>query len=156
MGRREADPPMASEVDHRLVHFEVHAERAGRWRIELVTPEEELACARGRQLLRQAEVAAVRVWKEVHDAATGQSAGRIVLDERKPPPRSGRWRFARWTAKGEREEPPEPDGYVRRNVAPPPPPPADWPLAALSIGGGCLALVALATLAALNHWAPLR
>jgi hypothetical protein len=145
---------MALGVDRRLVHFEVHVQRGSRWTIELVAAEEAAACERARHYLQRAEVGGVKVWKEVHDPASGRTAGRIVLAEAKPPPRD-RWRFARWTRPAPGQ--PEPEGHTSRaGAAPRPEAPDGWPVAALSIGGGCAALVALAVLAAIGQWAPLR
>ena len=140
---------MAREADRRLVHFEVHVQRRGRWTIEHALADEAAACGHARQLFQRGEVEAVKVWKELHDARSGRSAGRLVLEDAKPAPKR-RWRFARWT--GEPASEPEPDGaqLPRRRVAARPTLPADWPLAAFSIGGGCVALVALAVLAALG------
>ena len=133
----------------RLVHYEVHVQRGARWTIELTSAEEDLACERARELLQQAEVDGIKVWKEVYDPASGRSAGRIVLAETRPRPQ-GRWRFGRWTKPPPEEPEPEPEAYVRRKVAPPPPMPSDWPVVACSIGGGCAALVGLAILAAVG------
>jgi hypothetical protein len=141
-------------ADRRSEHFEVHARRGGRWTIELTAAEEAEACARARLLLQRAEVESVKVWKEVYDPRTDQAAGRVVLAETRPRPK-GRWRFARWTAPPPEMLPAEPAAHVRRNAAAPPPLPRDWPVVACSIGGGCLALIALAALAALGEWAPL-
>ena len=142
--------PMAFEDARRLVHYEVHVQRGERWTIELTAVEEELACERARQFLQRTEVDGIKVWKEVYQPASGQSAGRIVLAESRPRLK-GRWHFGRWSAVPEpADAEPEPEGYVRRNVAPPPPLPSDWPVAICSIGGGCAALVGLAVLAALG------
>jgi hypothetical protein len=142
---------MALGVDRRLVHFEVHVQRGHRWTIELVAAEEVPACERARHFLQRAEVGGVKVWKEVHDPASGRTAGRIVLAEAKPPPRGGRWRFARWTRPAPERPELEAEGHTPRKVgAPRPELPHAWPAAALSIGGGCAALVALAVLAALG------
>jgi hypothetical protein len=147
---------MAFDEGRRLVHFEVHVRRGERWTIELAAPEQDAACERARQFLQRPAVEGVKVWKEVYDPGTDQSAGRIVFAETKPK-RKGRWRFGCWTAAVVEPAALEPsEAYVRRNVAPPPIAQADWPLAVLSIGGGCAALVALAALAALGDWAPLR
>jgi hypothetical protein len=141
---------MVFEDARRLVHFEVHVQRGARWTIELTAAEEELACERARQFLQRADVDGVKVWKEVYQPASGQSAGRIVLAETRPRLKS-RWRFGRWTSVVDQAAlQPEPEGYVRRNVAPPPALAGDWPVAICSIGGGCAALVALAVLAALG------
>lgn len=146
---------MALVADRRSEHFEVHLQRGGRWTIELTTAEEAEACARARLLLQRADTGSVKVWKEVHDPRTDQTAGRVVLDETRPRPK-GRRRFARWTASPAEAPPADTNVHVRRAIAPPPRPPRDWPVVACSIGGGCLALIALATLAALGEWAPLR
>ena len=141
---------MVVEDARRLVHFEVHVQRGARWTIELTAAEEELACERARQFLQRADVDGIKVWKEVYQPASGQSAGRIVLAETRPQLK-GRWRFGRWAAVvDDSATAPEPEDYVRRNVAPPPPIPTEWPVAICSIGGGCAALVALAVLAALG------
>ncbi len=141
---------MVVEDARRLVHFEVHVQRGARWTIELTAVEEELACERARQFLQRADVDGIKVWKEVYQPASGQSAGRIVLAETRPRLK-GRWRFGRWTAVVDHAATePEPEDYVRRNVAAPPPLATDWPVAICSIGGGCAALVALAVLAALG------
>ena len=141
---------MVVEDIRRLVHFEVHVQRGARWTIELTAAEEELACERARQFLQRADVDGIKVWKEVYQPANGQSAGRIVLAETRPRLK-GRWRFGRWTAMVDHAATaPEPEEYMRRNVAAPPPVPTGWPVAICSIGGGCLALVALAVLAALG------
>lgn len=145
---------MDLRAERRLVHFEVHVQRGERWTIELTAAEEEPACERARQFLQRPEILGVKVWKEVHDPGSGRSAGRVVLAETKPRPKS-RWRFARWTAPPIEEPVPEPEVYQRRSVAPPPPMPADWPIAVCGIGGGCLALIVLAALAALGEWSPL-
>jgi hypothetical protein len=144
------ESPMSAEDSRRLVHFEVHVQRGERWTIELTAGEEELACERARQFLQRADVDGVKVWKEVYHQGSGLAAGRLVLAETRPKLK-GRWRFGRWTSvPDETNATPEPEGYVRRNVAPPPPLPTDWPVAICSIGGGCAALVALAVLAALG------
>ena len=88
---------MVLEDARRLVHFEVHVQRGARWTIELTAAEEELACERARQFLQRADVDGIKVWKEVYQPASGQSAGRIVLAETRPRLK-GRWRFGRWTA----------------------------------------------------------
>jgi hypothetical protein len=139
-------------ANRRSEHFEVHAQRGGRWTIELTAAEEAEACARARLLLQRAEIESVKVWKEIYDPRTDQGAGRIVLAEAKPRSQRRR-RFARWTSPPA-ETPPESGVHTRRDTAPPPPLPRDWPIVACSIGGGCLALVALAALAALGEWAP--
>jgi len=139
---------MAHEADCRLVHFEVHVQRRGRWTIEHALADEGAASGRARQLLQRAEVEAVKVWNELHDPVTGRSAGRLVYDEAKPAPKR-RWRFARWTGEPPQESELDGEQRTRRRAAPRPPMPADWPVAAFSIGGGCAALVALAVLAAL-------
>ena len=141
---------MVFEDARRLVHFEVHVQRGARWTIELTAAEEELACERARQFLQQADVDGIKVWKEVYQPASGQSAGRIVLAETRPRLK-GRWRFGRWTAVAEklRRSPSRKTmsaaTWRRRR-----PSPTDWPVAICSIGGGCAALVALAVLAALG------
>lgn len=145
---------MALVADRRVEHFEVHARRGERWTIELTAAEEAEARARARLLLQRIEVEGVKIWKEVYDPRTEQGAGRIVLDEAKPRPK-GRWRFARWTAPPVESESAEPEGHVRRTTAAPPPLPREWPIVACSIGGGCIALIVLAALAALGEWAPL-
>ena len=112
---------MVVEDARRLVHFEVHVQRGARWTIELTAVEEELACERARQFLQRADVDGIKVWKEVYQPASGQSAGRIVLAETRPRLK-GRWRFGRWTAVVDHAATePEPEDYVRRNVAAPPP-----------------------------------
>ena len=140
---------MAQVADRRLVHFEVHVQRRGRWTIEHALPDEAAASERARQLFHRAEVEAVKVWKELHDSATGRSAGRLVYEEAKPVPKR-RWRFARWTGEPAQEPELDDEERPRRRVAPRPTTPSDWPVAAFSIGGGCVALVALAVLAALG------
>ncbi len=141
---------MTAEDSRRLVHFEVHVQRGERWTIELTAAEEDLACERARQFLQRPEVDGIKVWKEVYHQGSGLSAGRLVLSESRPR-RKGRWRFGRWAAVPDPAETmPEPEVYVRRNVTPPPLPPTGWPVAICSIGGGCIALVALAVLAALG------
>ena len=145
---------MTLRTDRRVEHFEVHVRRGERWTIELTAAEEGLACERARELLQRAGIDGARVWKEVFDPQSGQAAGRLVLAETKAKPRPG-WRFARWTAEPAAEPPPEPETHVRRGTALPPPLPADWPVAVCSLGGGCLALIALAVLAALGEWLPL-
>ena len=139
---------MAHDADRRLVCHEVHVQRHGRWVIEFAVADAELAGERARQYLQRADVEAVKVWKELHDPATGQSAGRVVFAEAKPRPRP-RWRFARWTGEAADEAEPDAEPRPRRKVAPRPSLSADWPVVALSIGGGCAALVAMAVLAAL-------
>ena len=141
---------MAFEEARRLVHFEVHVQRGARWTIELTAAEEELACERARQFLQQAEVDGIKVWKEIYHPASGQSAGRIVLAETRPRPK-GALALRPLDRRGRMSATePEPEDYVRRDVAPPPPLATDWPVAICSIGGGCAALVALAVLAALG------
>ncbi len=138
---------MPHQATRTLVHFEVQVLRGTRWTIELALEDGELALERAQQILRQPEIDGIKVWKEIHDPATGESAGRTVLCELKPKPKpKGRWALrVRPPAEGADE--PEPR---RRRVAAPPPRPADWPIACLSIGGACTALVALAVLAAIE------
>ena len=141
---------MASEDTLRQVHYEVHVQRGSRWTIECTAAEEEPACERARQFLQRADVLGVKVWKEVFHQGSGLAAGRLVLAETRPQPKR-RWHFGRWTALPDPAAlPPEPDLYVRRKVAPRPALPADWPIAVCSIGGSCIALIALAVLAALG------
>ena len=136
---------MAREAAGKLVHFEVHALRGARWTIELALEDGELALERAQQILQQAEIDGIKVWKEIHDSATGGSAGRVVRCELKPKPRERSSFHTRpsWPAAD------DPGAALerRRRVAAPPPRPAAWPVAWLSIGGGCAALVALAVLA---------
>ena len=142
------------QADRRLVHFEVHVQRGERWTIELTAAEEEPACERARQFLQRPEIEGVKVWKEVHDPGTGRSAGRVVLAETKPKPK-GRWRFARWTAPPSRNPPRSPRSISAATSLRLRPCRADWPIAVCGIGGGCLALIVLAALAALGEWSPL-
>ena len=138
---------MVREAAGKLVHFEVHALRGARWTIELALEDGGLALERAQQMLQLAELDGVKVWKEIHDPATGKSAGRVVSCELKPKPNE-RWSF--------RPRAPAADGAAagleprRRRMAEPPRRPADWPLACFSIGGACAALVALAVLAAVD------
>ena len=140
---------MAQVADRRLVHFEVHVQRRGRWTIEHALADEAAASERARQLLQRAEVEAVKVWKELHDP---RPAGRPAAwcTRRRSRARSGAG--ASRAGPGEPAQEPELDGEERprRRAAPRPTMPADWPVAAFSIGGGCVALVALAVLAALG------
>jgi hypothetical protein len=141
---------MSAEDSRRLVHFEVHVQRGSRWMIELTAAEEDVACERVRQFLQRADVEGVKVWKEVFHQGSGLAAGRLVLAETRPKLK-GRWHFGRCAAvPAPAETAPEPEFYVRRNVAPPLPAPAEWPIVWCSIGGSCAALVALAVLAALR------
>lgn len=144
---------MALVADRRIEHFEVHARRGERWTIELTAAEEAEARARARLLLQRAEVDGVKVWKEIYDPRSDQAAGRVVLAESRPPAK-GRWRFARWSAPPAEPALAAPEAHVRRGTARPPPLGRDWPVVACGIGGGCLALIALAALAALGEWAP--
>jgi hypothetical protein len=140
---------MVREAAGRLVHFEVHALRGTRWTIELALADGELAQERAQQILHRPEIDGVQVWKELHDPATGESAGRVILAEVKPKPKP-RWRrrsrvpAAALDDQSAATSQPEP----RRQPMAPPPRRADWPLAGFSIGGACAALVALAVLAA--------
>ena len=139
---------MVREAAGKLVHFEVHALRGARWTIELALEDGELALERAQQMLQQAEIDGVKVWKEIHDPATGGSAGRVVSCELKPKPKE-RWSFRPPAAPAADDG--AAAGLERRRVAGRPPPrPADWPLACFSIGGACAALVALAVLAAVD------
>lgn len=153
-GPVRAERSMALQAERRLEHFEVHVRRGARWTIELTAAEEAEACVRARQLLQRAEIESVMVRQEIYDPASDRSAGRVVLAETRPRPR-GRWRFARWTAPPAEAQLAEAETHARRATAPPPPLPRDWPIVACSIGGGCIALIALAVLVALGEWAPL-
>lgn len=137
---------MAREAVGRLTHFEVHALRGTRWTIEVGLEDGELALEQARQVLQRADVDGVKVWKELHDPATGESAGRMVLCELKPKPKE-RWSFRVRRTTDNREAATAPR---RRPIAPPPAQPTDWALAWFSIGGACVALVALAALAAID------
>ena len=140
---------MAREAAGRLVHFEVHALRGTRWTIELALADGELARVRAREIAQQAGIDGVKVWQELHDPATGESAGRVILAEVKPRPK------ARWRGRSRVVTPTADPSPARSEPAPrrrpttaPPSHRADWPLAGFSIGGACAALVALALLAA--------
>lgn len=139
---------MAREAAGKLVHFEVHALRGARWTIEMALEDGELALERAQQILQQAEIDGIKVCKEIHDLATGGSAGRVVLCELKPKPKE-RLSF-RTRPLGPEAGDAGAASERRRRVAAPPPRPADWPVAWLSIGGACAALVALAVLAAFD------
>ena len=141
---------MAFDDTLRRVHYEVHVQRGSRWTIECTAAEEDLACERARQFLQRGDAEGVKVWKEVWHQGSGLSAGRLVLAENRPRLK-GRWRFGRWSSGADpAEAPPEPEVYVRRNVAPRPPRPSDGILVWCTIGGSCAALVVLAVLAALR------
>jgi hypothetical protein len=75
------------EAARKLVHFEVQALHGERWLIDTALQDGGLALERARQLLQRADIAGVKVWKEVHDPASGQTAGRVVLTQLKPQPK---------------------------------------------------------------------
>jgi hypothetical protein len=146
---------MSREAAGKLVHFEVHALHGERWSIDTALQDGELALERARQLLQLADVHGVKVWKEIHDPASGQTAGRIVLTQLKPQPKRP-WRLRATppqpapTSPGE-PRPDEPEPRPRRPVAPPPAAAAaGWPAAWLSVGAAGAALVALAVLTLLG------
>jgi hypothetical protein len=145
MVRAAAGLPMAHQATRTLVHFEVQVLRGTRWTIELALEDGEQARARAREIAQQPAIDGVKVWQELHDPATGASAGRVILAEVKPRPMARRRRLSRTAAPSPvRPEPAPP----RRPATAPPSRRGDWPLAGFSIGGACAALVALAVLAA--------
>ena len=118
----------------------------------------ELGCARGAVSKWRVRFAADRLAgladrpRSGKPRTYGAEAGRRILAALDRPPPAG---FARWTAPPAEVPLAEAEIHVRRATAPPPPLPRDWPIVACSIGGGCLALIALAVLAALGEWTPL-
>lgn len=128
------------------VQFEVHARRGSRWLIEATVTDIGIAQEQAQQLLQRADVDGVKIWKEISDPQTCRTAGRTLLVEEKP------WRKRRWPARSRAlpaqakdASPREPD---RRLAAAPPERPGDRGLALATIGSACMALVALAALAA--------
>ena len=145
---------MSREAARRLVHFEVQALHGERWLIDTALQDGDLALERARQLLQRADVSGVKVWKEIHDPASGQTAGRVVLTQLKPQPKR-RWRLRATPpqpppASPAEPRPDEPAPRTRRPVAPPPAAAAGWPAAWLSVGAAGAALVALAVLTILG------
>jgi hypothetical protein len=130
------------------IQFEVHALRGARWLIEAVLGDGDLAQVRARQLLAQADVDGIRVWKEIHDPVAGRSSARIVVAETKPRPKRRR-RVGYLQAQAPAERLPAADP-PRRHGAPPPERPDDRGLALATIGCACAALVALAVMSALG------
>jgi hypothetical protein len=74
---------MAGMGEARLTAFEVHALHGERWLIDRVAADRAAAFSSAQQLLSGEGVGGVRVWQELFDPATGQSAARLLLEQLK-------------------------------------------------------------------------
>ena len=140
---------MSREAAGKLVHFEVHALHGERWSIDTALQDGEFALERARQLLQLADVHGVKVWKEIHDPESGQTAGRIMLVQLKRQPKR-RWRLRATPpqppAPSAEPRPDEPEPRPRWPVASPAATVTGWPAAWLSVGAAGAALIGLAVL----------
>ena len=59
--------------------FEIHALRSGKWKIDSVMDDRELALAEAQQLARRPNVDAVRVVRDTYNAQRGEFAKRTVF-----------------------------------------------------------------------------
>ena len=71
-------------------YFEVHVQRDERWMIDCTAHNAEDALAEAEEIARKADVTAVKVINERYNAATDQSAARVVfkVEKRRRSPRS--------------------------------------------------------------------
>ena len=73
----------------RICTFELHRCRGGRWTIDSIFDDRDLALVEGRNMLRRRYAQGVRVIEERMDEESGETTTRIIFQGRKDEPSQG-------------------------------------------------------------------